>query len=416
MLGKLKKFYRAKSRYFAATLTFLIVVTWLLGPVLLNVLTPDQSALVSFAIIIVILSTIQDYLNDLVRVGPIHIAADQDDNTAHLIAMLSDANTIGSVKMIEYDSESTKALIYFFLQKGATVHCLLQHPEHSINESQRNRTVLQILCKEDDYFGFSDRITFSYYRNQASLRGRLIDDKYISVGWYTYDYRGGIPGRQVWGHNNPVVTTERKSLDGDRLSAFFTQVFDNLVEDSESWDDLSRRYTVRVARIEENTAPNSVRLDLVLESQAAEIGSWKPVNRKIRYTRTNQPDGRFLADSYRILRSGFPEQEWTAESIGKEVVDPSTLRVVFTARSDDTLVGFVTLHTTETPGMCRLHWLAVDKQWRRQGVGLDLVYQFCQVAVEKGFTHVTLDTEDYRTGALQLYRRVGFTGKEGARS
>lgn len=412
MFGKLKKFYRAKSRYFATILTILILATWLLGPVLLNILNSEQCALVSFAIVIAILSAIQDYLNDLVRPSPIHVGVNQDENTGHLISLLADANKIQSVRMIEYDSESTKALIYFFLQRGASVHCLLQHPEHSINENQRHRTVLQILSKEDDYFGYSDRITFSYYCDQASLRGRLVDDKLISVGWYTYDYRGGIPGQQVWGHNNPVVTAERKSLEGDRLASFFQEVFDNLLEDSERWEDLSRRYTVHVVQLDNHQNGNSVRLDLDLNIHATEITARRPVNKKIQYSCSKQADPRFLADSYRILRVSFPEQEWNAQSIAKEVVDPATMKAVITAQSDSTLVGFVTLHETEVPGTCRLHWLAVDKQWRRQGIGFDLVYQLCQVAIDLGFGIMMLDTEDYRTGALELYRRVGFKGEE----
>jgi hypothetical protein len=71
------------------------------------------------------------------------------------------------------------------------------------------------------------------YEKPASLRGRNFDDRYVALGWYTYDQRARSNGdHQIWGAENPLIVAPI-SHDGDdveELRDMFNKVFDDTWE------------------------------------------------------------------------------------------------------------------------------------------------------------------------------------------
>ncbi|MCP2292823.1 GNAT family N-acetyltransferase [Nocardia amikacinitolerans] len=354
------------------------------------------------------LTSIQDYLNELIGPESLSVAAAQSANNQAIMRLLLNQQ-VQSVRMIEYDSESVKALIFFFLDKGASVHCLLQHPDSAVNESQRRRLIFQIVTKHEEYAGYEDRITFSYYRDTASVRGRTVDDTLISLGWYTYDRRPGIAGRQVWGHNNPAVLTDQKSAEGRLLVQFYDSLFENLLANSEPWEEVVSRYELY---IRSSGASGSARRLLRFEVELSRVDDRYQLPNGVTLATSGSGDLATIsrAELLPVLSSAFDDRRWDVAAISEGVLDPATCRMAICARSsaDDRLVGFVSVHSTGDQEVAKLHWLAVDTGWRGQGIGNALVRAACGFAISHGYARMTLRTEDFRVAAIALYRGLGF--------
>lgn len=111
LFGRIKIFYQRHAKAFSALLTAVVLVVWLLGPVLADVLSLAQSIAISLAIVLVMLGLVQEFLNDLVGVRKLGIDSSQSESNRAVVQALSN-QTIEEVRMIEYDAESTKPLIF----------------------------------------------------------------------------------------------------------------------------------------------------------------------------------------------------------------------------------------------------------------------------------------------------------------
>ena len=186
-------------------------------------LPPEIQISISLGIIIAMLSIAQQYLNDMIKGGSTR-AFDNQANANHYLIDYINKYKVREAKLIEYDGDSVKQLMEVLLQHKVRLHVLLQHPEHACSGFQANRILHKIRVREEEFGEYGDRITFSYYKDTASIRGRGFDNKLISIGWYTYDRRGqsGIGGEpQVWGHNNPVLVIRDDSDEFRHISVFF---------------------------------------------------------------------------------------------------------------------------------------------------------------------------------------------------
>ena len=67
----------------------------------------------------------------------------------------------------------------------------------------------------------------------GSLKGRKFNDKFITVGWYTY-----VPGEnELYGHTNCMVSAYINGAEGYKLKEMFDRAFDRL------WN--ATRYRIR---------------------------------------------------------------------------------------------------------------------------------------------------------------------------
>jgi ribosomal protein S18 acetylase RimI-like enzyme len=117
----------------------------------------------------------------------------------------------------------------------------------------------------------------------------------------------------------------------------------------------------------------------------------------------------FTLEALPLIAEAFSDRSWDDQSVSQRVLDPDTLRRLIVARDTERLVGLTTVHSTTKPTVARLHWLAVAESHRRLGIGRALVVAAAEEAGAAGFSEMTLKTESYRTAAIALYRRLGFT-------
>ncbi len=117
----------------------------------------------------------------------------------------------------------------------------------------------------------------------------------------------------------------------------------------------------------------------------------------------------FEREALPLIAEGFDDRSWDVHEVARRVLNAATLQRLVTARNGGQLVGLTTVHSTARPSVARLHWLAVAAAHRGVGIGTALVVAACRAAIEDGFAEMTLKTETYRTGAIALYVRLGFT-------
>ncbi len=103
---------------------------------------------------------------------------------------------------------------------------------------------------------------------------------------------------------------------------------------------------------------------------------------------------------------------YTEESWGRHVASPrfrNTLSLVMEARG--AIVGIC--HCTPSlkageQGLAHLHILGVHPNFRRRGLGYCLMREALRRLRQDGFTRVELDMDSLNSGALRLYRQLGF--------
>ncbi len=133
----------------------------------------------------------------------------------------------------------------------------------------------------------------------------------------------------------------------------------------------------------------------------------------------NQVDGSLWVDSRLSLSAVDGKIHYTVVPVAgylkpyePEEIDASTYvsnpdRAVFFAYIDGRLAGQIIL---------RKHWnrfawvedIAVDDQFRRQGVGQALMKRAVEWAKSRGFPGIMLETQDIRVAACRFYNSFGF--------
>lgn len=244
MFGFTRTIYKKYHNYFAVLFILLTITVWLLSPLALDLIPSTIATALSFGIVILMLSLVQDYLD---RIEPPHtsnkIFQDQFNANEYLISYIREHH-IQKARLIEYDGETVKPVIIELLRHRVEVHLLLQHPEYAVSNFQKTKILHQIACRDRDFFEFGELLQIDYYKDVASLRGRSFDQKLISIGWYTYDRRVQHEDPEVWGHTNPVITLQLGDNGHNYISQMFDTVFTNLQKHSESFAAIKQRFLV----------------------------------------------------------------------------------------------------------------------------------------------------------------------------
>jgi GNAT superfamily N-acetyltransferase len=80
---------------------------------------------------------------------------------------------------------------------------------------------------------------------------------------------------------------------------------------------------------------------------------------------------------------------------------------IYLAYYEDKLVGCVALRKFEG-NICEMKRLYVRPRYRGKKIGKELSRAIIKKALEIGYTHMRLDTLDFMTEAITLYRSLGF--------
>ena len=129
------------------------------------------------------------------------------------------------------------------------------------------------------------------------------------------------------------------------------------------------------------------------------------------YTLGHCPDAQRELSAYEVIQEAFCEwegreretyEDWAATTVRRPGTQPWQLRVV---EHGGSVVG-ASFTILDMQGTGYLHQLAVDRRHRGRGLAQAMLADAFERAREEGATHSELST-DSRTGALDLYRKVG---------
>ena len=81
---------------------------------------------------------------------------------------------------------------------------------------------------------------------------------------------------------------------------------------------------------------------------------------------------------------------------------------LFVADENGTLIGCIMLCQTEDPEVGQLRLFAVEKEYRRYGVGKALMSALMEMALSAGYRRLILWTASPLTAAIHYYEKVGF--------
>ncbi|MBA7634622.1 hypothetical protein ES703_42212 [subsurface metagenome] len=238
--------FRGKYQgWFVLTVAIIAVGLWILLP-FISQISPQLATGVSLSALVIILAMVLDHLIAL-RKGVTKYYPNQasaENETLELIGK-------GKTRLIEYSSRTISSALKNLRDVGAEIELLICNPnytisceeERSIHSSHPGKKDFQkdervcVTIRELQYriLGDYDKVKIKCYRTPGSLRGRNFGDKWIQVGWYTYQMKGDpkvFGSTQIWGDSNPVITAPVSSLEGQILKRMVDEVFEKVWDES----------------------------------------------------------------------------------------------------------------------------------------------------------------------------------------
>jgi hypothetical protein len=179
-------------------------------------------------------------------IGSFDVFPNQIKTNEFLTSYLRSKNIhVKKARFIEYSSDNIRPVIQELLEDGTDVHLLMQHPDSAISDYQKNKILQKMQGTHFDFSSSSGSLTMDYYKDIASIRGRVFDNELICVGWYTYDRRDNEKNEpEVWGHNNPTIVIESTDKGFSDILGMFDTVFENLLKNSETFECVRQRYAI----------------------------------------------------------------------------------------------------------------------------------------------------------------------------
>ncbi len=111
----------------------------------------------------------------------------------------------------------------------------------------------------------------------------------------------------------------------------------------------------------------------------------------------------------RLLRAAFPEQNWTVERVGKDLLDAPDVPHTFVIAEAGALIATASVRYLERfAGHGYVHWVAVDPRARGRRLAMIAMGAVLQAFAEDGHDSAILETDDHRLPAIASYLGQGF--------
>lgn len=226
MLERLKTFYKYNIRQILGLLVLLALILWVLSQFIKPfedwLLQHQVFDIIILAFVAQILVEFVEFKRDFVQKS-IKIYSHQQKSSKELIEYIDESKP-KNADLIELGSTTVDDVISALCEVNCKIRLLIQHPDSAINNYQKERIQQRIRELKIWVGNGEEQIEVRLYSVPCSIRGRLIGNNLINLGWYTYTNE--IYG--IHGHDNPLITVPVGTPEGAKLYDFFKHSFNTL--------------------------------------------------------------------------------------------------------------------------------------------------------------------------------------------
>ena len=162
-----------------------------------------------------------------------------------------------TVDLIEYSAFGAMPLLAKLadIESTRNIRLLVGHPAAAISDYQRDYRLAEALRALAYRVPIDKAVKIGLqvkcYREHPSIRGRLINEKLLIMGWYSFDDRGlADPGGQpMAGGSNALVSSEIDHEVGRHLYQTYKRTFENLRRDASNADDAWEPYREQLPQL-----------------------------------------------------------------------------------------------------------------------------------------------------------------------
>lgn len=226
MYERIRAFIEAKIRTIVAALTAGIFILWIVSnfvPKLSEWITQQQLLSVVLIALVAEILAITVELKRRATAERVHLCSKQSESSQELTDFI-EKNHPKKADLIEVSSATVDLVLDALRLQNSHVRLLLQNPESGVTTFQKERIKQRIVELATVTFKNYESCEIRLYSVPCSLRGRLIGDKLVNVGWYVYS----ADNIGIYGHDNPLITASAGTREGDELIRMFNRAFDNL--------------------------------------------------------------------------------------------------------------------------------------------------------------------------------------------
>jgi hypothetical protein len=178
---------------------------------------------------VLVLIVLAEVLVRLVEVGTssvdaVTVHADEAESMTVIRAHVAQESP-KSADFLEYSAVTVVELLEALKKKHCAMRILVCHPDAAISDLQASRIRSSLEIHQGITFADYEKVEIRLYRLPAAIRGRLLDESFVTVGWHVYDDQS--PSR-LHGHIHPMVSARTTTAEGQHLAKLFHTAFDHL--------------------------------------------------------------------------------------------------------------------------------------------------------------------------------------------
>lgn len=198
------------SRLFRRVFLAVTVITIMLGPPFVSLFKHETQLTIFMSIVILMLCVVWDTLSKLMGGSSIQFFSDASLAQNALLNIAHRNSKLTEAFAIHYSGQNINHIILELqdIPSIKEITVFLQHPEQSVGseQSEKIKTMVKAILR----LWHSNKVHVQYYREPASVRGILINDVVLCIGWYTYQ-NAKDEGTLIWGHDTGAVLVSSDS-------------------------------------------------------------------------------------------------------------------------------------------------------------------------------------------------------------
>jgi hypothetical protein len=188
---------------------------------------------ITFSILAYIVKDISDNTYTLKRNKPYN---NQEEMYTDIIQDIREIRNVKEATLVQYSGRRASTLIFTLLKKGATVNLYIKNPDTEVVSSmQKKRIISSIKDLPGELSSTSGILKVYKYDPSASIRGVMIDNRVLAIGWYVYEYvtklerDSDYPDDRFFlsGHDVPGIVVREGSLEFEVFKDLFLKQVQN---------------------------------------------------------------------------------------------------------------------------------------------------------------------------------------------